>query len=129
MLCIDTSSLIAYLEGRAGEDVELVDQAFGDRVGVIAPVILTEILSDGSLAKPIREAILQLPLLAIADGYWERAGLLRARILKSGRKAGLADTLIAQSCLDHRATLVSRDRDFRVFHRLAGLRLLEPRRT
>ncbi|OGI44496.1 MAG: hypothetical protein A2150_01055 [Candidatus Muproteobacteria bacterium RBG_16_64_11] len=129
MLCIDTSSLIAYLEGQAGEDVELVDQAFGDRVGVIAPVILTEILSDGSLAKPVREAILQLPLLAIADGYWERAGLLRARILKSGRKAGLADTLIAQSCLDHRATLVSRDRDFRVFHRLAGLRLLEPRRT
>lgn len=129
MLCIDTSSLIAYLEGQAGEDVELVDQAFGDRVGAIAPVILTEILSDGSLAKPVREAILQLPLLAIADGYWERAGLLRARILKSGRKAGLADTLIAQSCLDHRATLVSRDRDFRIFHRLAGLRLLEPRRT
>lgn len=126
MLCIDTSSLIAYLEGEAGEDVELVDRAFADRIGVIAPVALTEVLSDASLSKPTREAILQLPLLTLTEGYWERAGLLRAKILKSGHKARLADTLIAQSCLDHQATLVARDRDFRVFHRLAGLRLLEP---
>ncbi len=129
MLCIDTSSLIAYLEGQAGEDVELVDRAFGDRVGAIAPVILTEVLSDAALIKPAREAILQLPILPVTDGYWERAGLLRAKILKSGHKARLADTLIAQSCLDHHATLITRDRDFRAFHRLAGLRLLEPRRA
>lgn len=69
---------------------------------------------------------MQLPLLNLTEGYWIRAGLLRAKILKSGHKARLADTLIAQSCLDHQATLVARDRDFRVFHRLAGLKLLEP---
>ncbi len=125
MLCIDTSSLIAYFGGDAGEDVDLVDQAFADRVGVIAPVTLAEVLSDASLSKPAREAMLQLPLLALTDGYWIRAGLLRAKILKSGHKARLADTLIAQNCLDHQVTLVARDRDFRVFHRLAGLKLLE----
>ena len=129
MVCIDTSSLIAYLEGADGEDVEWVDRAFSDRVGAIAPVILTEILSDASLAKSVRAAILQLPLLPVIDGYWERAGSLRAKILKSRHKAGLADTLIAQSCLDHHATLVARDRDFRVFHRLAGLSLLAPRNS
>lgn len=43
MLCIDTSSLIAYLGGEAGEDVDLVDRAFADRVGVIAPVTLSEV--------------------------------------------------------------------------------------
>ncbi len=126
MLCIDTSSLIASLGGAAGEDVELVDRAFADRVGVIAPVTLTEVLSDASLGKSAREAILQLPLLTLTGGYWMRAGLLRAKILKSGHKARLADTLIVQSCLDHQATLVARDRDFRIFHRLAGLKLLEP---
>lgn len=129
MLCIDTSCLIAYLEGEVGEDVEWVEQAFSDRVGVIAPVILTEILSDASLTKPVKQAILQLPILPITAGYWERAGLLRAKILKSGHKAKFADTLIAQSCLDHQATLVSRDRDFRVFHRLAALRLLAPEKN
>lgn len=129
MLCIDTSSLIAYLEGDAGEDVELVDRAFADRVGVIAPVTLTEVLSDASLSKPTGEAILQLPLPTLTEGYWERAGLLRAKILKSGHKARLADTLIAQSCLDHQATLIARDRDFQAFHRLAGLRLLEPAKS
>ena len=38
-------------------------------------------------------------------------------------KAGLADSLIAQSCLDHDLALITRDRDFRHFARHAGLRL------
>jgi predicted nucleic acid-binding protein len=44
--------------------------------------------------------------------------------LKRGRKAKLADTLIAQSCIDHQTTLVSRDQDFEIFKKLAGLKLL-----
>jgi len=35
----------------------------------------------------------------------------------------LADTLIAQSCIDHDVRLVTRDDDFRHFVRLGGLRL------
>jgi len=124
MLCLDTSSLIAYLEGAPGSDVEAVDQALQDRAGFIAPVTLTELLSDPTLSRPVRETILALPVLPVIEGYWERAGLLRAKALRSGNKAKLADTLIAQSCLDHRASLIARDRDFRVFHRLAGLKLL-----
>ena len=125
MLCIDTSSLIAYLEGAAGEDVDTIDQAFADQVGVITPVTVTEVLSDPSLNKNVRETILQLPVLALSEGFWERAGLLRAKVLRGGHKAKLADTLIAQNCLDHRATLITRDRDFRIFEKLAGLKLFE----
>ena len=77
MLCIDTSSLIAFLEGSSGADVDLVDQAFSDEIGVIAPVTLSEILSDPKLPQDVRDTILQLPTLPILDGYWERAGLLR----------------------------------------------------
>ncbi len=125
MLCIDTSSLIAYLEGAEGEDVNMIDRAFADQVGVITPITVTEVLSDPSLNKNVREPILQLPVLPLSEGFWERAGLLRAKILRGGRKARLADTLIAQNCLDHHATLITRDRDFRIFEKLAGLRLLE----
>ena len=125
MLCVDTSSLIAYLEGAEGDDVNTIDQAFADQVGVITPVTVTEVLSDPSLNKNVRETILQLPVLPLSEGFWERAGSLRAKILRGGHKAKLADTLIAQSCLDHHATLITRDRDFRIFEKLAGLKLLE----
>ena len=124
MLCIDTSSFISYLEGESGADVDLIDRAFTDKVGMIAPVTLTEMLSDPQLNKAAQDAILQLPLLPVLDGYWERAGRLRAKMLRQGCKAKLADTLIAQSCLDHDATLVARDRDFKAFARVAGLELL-----
>ena len=123
MLCIDTSSLIAFLEGGNGADVDMVDQAFSDEIGVVAPITLSEILSDSKLRRDVRDTILQLPILPILDGYWERAGLLRAKVLVRGRKGKLADTLIAQSCLDHGATLVTRDHDFNVFKQVAGLKI------
>ena len=56
-------------------------------------------------------------------GYWERAGHLRAKLLARRCRSRLADTLIAQSCLDHGVRLVTRDDDFRHFARLGGLRL------
>lgn len=125
MLCIDTSSLIAYLEGRSGDDVDLVDEAFVDGIGVLSPVTVTELLSDPQLSASLRQTILEVPVLPILDGFWVRTGLLRARILRGGHKTKLADALIAQNCLDHNATLVTRDADFRVFHRVAGLRILK----
>jgi predicted nucleic acid-binding protein len=63
------------------------------------------------------------PRLEILDGYWVRAGELRARLLRRGLKARLADTLIAQSCLDHQVALLTRDRAFRNFATHAGLNL------
>lgn len=124
MLCIDTSSLIAYLEGSDGQDVALVERAFSDEIGTISPVTLTEVLSDPHLSRTVRAAVIQLPLLAILDGFWERAGALRAGVLRTGHKARLADALIAQNCIDHDAALVTRDRDFRLFARAGRLKLL-----
>ncbi len=123
MLCLDTSSFIAYLQGDDGADVDLVDRTLIDHVGILSPVTVSELLSDPRLSMSLRQTILEMPTLPVTEGFWERAGLLRARAVKSGRRANLADTLIAQSCLDHQATLVTRDRDFRVFVALAGLRL------
>jgi predicted nucleic acid-binding protein len=123
MLCLDTSSLIAYLQGNDGADVDFIDQALIDQVGVLSPVTVAELLSDPHLSTTLRQTILEIPTLSVTEGFWERAGLLRAKVLKSGRRANLADTLIAQSCLDHRAALITRDHDFHVFVTLAGLRL------
>ncbi len=124
MIAVDTSSLVAYLSGAAGADVEATAVALEHRQAALPPVVLSELLSDPKLGRDVKEAFLALPLLEIREGYWERAGLLRAKILAHGRRARLADTLIAQSCLDHDVGLVTRDSDFGHFRRLAGLQLL-----
>ena len=125
MLCIDTSSFIAYLQGDKGKDVELIDEVLSDEIGVLSPVSVTELLSDFQLDPFIKKIILELPTLPVTEGYWERAGSLRAKILQKGHKARLADTLIAQNCLDHHALLITRDKDFKIYKEIAGLRLAQ----
>src|SRR5688572_3497682 len=123
MIAIDTSSFSAYLGGMEGSDIELVDQTLAQHHAVLPPVVLTELLSTPRLARSVADLFRSLPLLDVAEGYWERAGLVRARIRARGLKARLADALIAQSCLDHNVAIISRDADFRHFQR-AGLKLL-----
>ncbi len=126
MIAIDTSSLVAYLRGEEGDDVESVDEAFGLRQAVLPPVVLTEILSIPGLDREISKLVREIPRLDVDSGFWERAGVTRAKILSKNRKARLADTLIAQSCLDHEVPLITRDADFRHFADHAGLVLIQP---
>ena len=123
MIALDTSSAIAFLSGERGRDVTAVEQALRFRQGVFPPVVVTELLSDPEVRADIAALIRAVPRLEILDGYWERAGQLRARLLGRGLKAHIADTLIAQSCIDHGVALVTRDRDFRNFASHAGLSL------
>jgi predicted nucleic acid-binding protein len=124
VIAADSSSFIAHLSGSKGEDVEVLDQALADHLIVLPPVVLVELLSDPQLPSPVSNLLKLLPLLETTDGYWDRAGALRAKALAKGRKARLADTLIAQSCLDHDIPLIARDGDSRVFAKFAGLKLL-----
>jgi predicted nucleic acid-binding protein len=124
LIAVDTSSLIAFLTGETGRDVEAVEIALRARQAALPPAAVSEALSDPKLARPAAKAILAIPTLEIRDGYWERVGALRARILSRGLRARLADALIAQSCIDHEVPLVSRDRDFRHYARWGGLRLV-----
>ncbi len=61
MLCLDTSSVIAYLQGEEGADVETVDQALLDQVGVLSPVTVAELLSDPHRTPTLRRTIPELP--------------------------------------------------------------------
>ncbi len=124
MIALDTSSLIAYLEGAEGADVNAVRETLILCIGVLPPVVLTELLSSPTADEDTKVLIGQLPLLQVTPGYWERAARLRAGILAKGLRANLADTLICQSCLDHDLPLVTRDRDFRHFVVHGGLTLM-----
>jgi len=124
MIAADTSSLVAFLEGESGSDVDLIQSALDASQLVLPPVVLTELLSDPAVSRSVRSLLAGLPILDIEAGYWERAGVLRASVLKQRKKARVADALIAQSCLDQATPLVTRDRDFRHFADAAGLPLL-----
>jgi predicted nucleic acid-binding protein len=126
VIAIDTSTLIAYLAGEPGRDVELLDQALADRRVQLPPVVVAEILSAPSTAtaaQALERLIMALPRLEIGEGYWERAGRGRRRLLALRLKAPLADALICQSCLDHDLPLLTRDADFRPFAKHGGLKL------
>ena len=124
MIAVDTSTWIAFLQGEGGEDAQLLDRALEDRQVLMAPVVLTEVLSDPKLPSEVAHTLLQLPLIEIRSGYWQRAGALRAQVLAKRRKARLGDALIAQSCIDRGISLLTRDRDFRAFAEAAGLDLV-----
>jgi predicted nucleic acid-binding protein len=124
LIAADTSTWIAYLQGGSGDDVERLDEALADRQVLMVPVALTELLSDPLLSTDVAKTLSEVPLLEIEPGYWQRAGALRAKVLSKRRKARLGDALIAQSCIDGRVQLLSRDRDFRAFAATAELDLV-----
>ena len=125
MIAIDTSSWIAFFSDRepSDDDTALVESALADQQACLPPVVLTELLSDPKLPRDVATLLSQLPVLDPVPEFWIRAGRLRAKLLARKQRARLADTLIAQSCLDYDVRLVTRDDDFRHFARLGGLRL------
>jgi predicted nucleic acid-binding protein len=123
MIAADTSTWVAFLDGTVGDDTLLLDKALQDRQLVMVPVVLTELLSDPKLPPALAASLVDVPLLQIESGFWQRAGALRAKVLSKGRRARLADSLIAQNCVDAGVSFITRDRDFRAFAQAAGLRL------
>jgi len=73
MIAADTSTWVAFLEGAGGEDAKLLDRALEDRQVLMAPVVLTELLSDPKLPSSVAETLAEVPLVEIGPGCWQRA--------------------------------------------------------
>ncbi len=80
MIAADSSSLVAYLSGQQGPDVDAIDRSLVDQQLCLPPVVLTELLSDPNLPNDLAVTLRQIPLLEITDGFWDRSGALRARM-------------------------------------------------
>ena len=124
MIAADTSTWIALLEGDPGQDADLLKQALTDRLVLMVPAVLTELLSGPVLPYSVAETLSEIPMIEVETGYWQRAGLLRAKVLSTRRKARLGDALIAQTCIDSGIRLLTRDKDFRAFVDAAELNLI-----
>lgn len=121
MIAADTSTWICFFEGQQGEDVAALARALEARQVVMPPPVLTELLSDPELPQSVAQTLQDIPLVGLKDGFWHRAGKLRARALARKRKARLGDALIAQCCIDSNIALITRDGDFQAFSQALNL--------
>jgi predicted nucleic acid-binding protein len=115
MIAADTSTWISFFEGSQAEDVFALVNALRARQVVMPPPVLTELLSDPEISASVSQTLLELPMVALKDGFWQRAGKLRAKVIARKRKARLGDALIAQCCIDAGIALITRDGDFKAF--------------
>ena len=79
MIAADTSTWIAFFQGEAGKDVELLDRRLENRQVLMAPPVLTELLSDPGITSEVSKTLSELPLIDIQPAFWNRAGALRAK--------------------------------------------------
>jgi predicted nucleic acid-binding protein len=124
MIAADTSTWIALFEVAGGPDTELLERAIRERQTLMIPAVLTELLSDPLLGAEDAQTLGAVPVVELQPGYWHRAGLLRAKVLSMRRKARFGDALIAQSCIDRKIPLLTRDTDFQAFAEAAELKLV-----
>ena len=122
-IAIDTSSLVAYLEGDRGPDTPIIEAAIIAQTLRIPGPVVTELLSYPGVGAKVAAAIDTFPIPELRSGFWERAGETRRKVLSKGLKARIADALITQTCLDHDMELITRDGDFRHFAKHCGLKL------
>lgn len=125
MIAVDTSVLIDYFQGTTNPQTEKLDQLFGSHGLVLPPAVLAEVLSDPFLPEKFIDTLSQLPILEPTENFWQRVGLTRAKLISKKLKARLADTLIAQSCIDYQVPLITNDADFRHFNKYCGLTILQ----
>lgn len=124
MIAADTSVLIDYFQGKHNSQTEKLDEILNLHSLILPPIVLVEILSDSHLPKKFVEKMLELPVLEPTEHFWQRAGITRSKLISKKLKARLADTLIAQSCIDHEVPLMTNDTDFRHFAKHCGLKLI-----
>ena len=124
MIAVHTSSMISYLQGDEGGDITLLKECIKLESIILLPPVLSELLSDYKLPNEIYHVLVNLPLLIIKGGYWERVGKLSAKILAKKMKVRIADSLIAQCCIDSDVGLITRDSDFIKFARHTELKLI-----
>jgi predicted nucleic acid-binding protein len=122
LIATDTSSLVAYLSGEDGDDVARIENAVAGKELILPPPVLTELRSKPDISQ-IETWLSGVPLIELTDGFWDRAGRSRRILLLRGLKAALANSLIAQCCIDADVPLIARDRDYRHFERWCGLKL------
>jgi predicted nucleic acid-binding protein len=129
MLVVDSSVWIDFFNDVDHPSVEHLAQLLeaGDLPIVVPDLVLFEVLRGFRHERDHRHAKALLESLRIEDTGGTHLALEAARHYRSLRAAGITvrsalDVLIATFCIERDYLLLHRDRDFRAFEQLRGLR-------
>ena len=128
MIIVDSNTWADFFNGAANRHVRRLDTALeGEEDLAVAPIIITEVLQGfrtDSGFRRARQVLVALPVIQPGVDCHVRA----ARLFRSLRGRGITvrgavDCIIAQTCLDLDAELLSPDADFRRIAENTPLRL------
>jgi len=128
MMIVDSNTWADFFNGVGTPHVRRLDAAFEQEEDLtLLPIILTEVLqgfrTDGGFERA-RRVLISLPLIhPTVDTHVRAARLFRSLRRKGVTVRGAVDCVIAQTCLDFEADLLSPDLDFEQIARHTPLRL------
>lgn len=123
MMVADSDLLIDYLRGRepGHERIRLELSTGGLATTAVNAFELASGATTGREQVKVETLLAALSILPLHAGAADRAASIRRTLEASGNPIGMADYLIAGVCLDHGATLLTRNLD--QFGRVPDLRL------
>lgn len=129
MMLADTSAWVDYFNGHPSTEAERLAHAIADNQPMVLPgVVLTEILlglkseAEAERIATLLTAFETAPECDRAD-YLAAAAIYRVCRAQGYTVRSTIDCLIAQLCLRHDFTLLTKDRDFQAIARFFPLRL------
>lgn len=128
MMVVDSNAWADFFNGATTPHVERLDVALRDEEDLaILPIIVTEVLQGfrtDSGFRSARRVLISLPVIQPDVGVHVRAaGLFRSLRRQGVTVRGAVDCIIAQTCLEIGAELLSPDTDFEQIARRTPLRL------
>ena len=123
MIVADTDVLIDALRGRspAAERIGLELETGGLATTAVSAFELRSGAKSAQAAGAIETLLAAMTILPFDEGAAERAAQARRELESAGTPIGMADYMIAGTCLAHSAILLTRNR--RHFERVPGLAL------
>ncbi len=128
MIVVDSNTWADFFNGARNPHVERLASVLDDEGDLaVLPIIVTEVLqgfrSDAGF-ESARRVLVALPMIhPTMESHVRAARLFRALRRKGVTVRGAVDCIIAQTCLDSRAELLSPDADFEQIARHSSLRL------
>ena len=128
MIVVDSSTWADFFNGASSPHVDRLDLALNHEEDLaVLPIIITEVLQGFRFEKGFRQAqrvLTALPVVQPTVDCHVRAALLFRTLRKNGTTVrGAIDCIIAQTCIDLEAVLLSPDSDFRNIARHTRLQL------
>lgn len=128
MIFVDSNAWADYFNGASEPHVERLELALQQEEDIVViPIVITEVLqgfrSDRGF-ESARSVLVDLPVLHPTVDCHVRAARMFRRLRRAGVTVrGAVDCVIAQTCIDAKATLLSPDADFEHIALHAPLRL------